>query len=532
MRRSDRSLRAAVYAGGLATVVGSLLLWVYWFYPVLGLDFASILPAMWELRDAFGRFGVVDVDFSPARCFGLPVFANPNAFVWSLFHPFALVLPALPATVAAAATILSFAYVGCVALLRRLGLGVGLATVLAVGWCVQGFCASHLIAGHVSYLQLSVLPLLLGALSRRELPWLERALVAFWLAHLVYTSGYYLLLIGIPALLLAAGVLELLMPARLAACGLGGAATVAVNLARTAPLALVMCAPKLLAVLDFTAMFPRLTHLDRIPVWKAFAYTASQYLVPLRWDVRSFTGWWYGNWEAYEMILPGVAYWLGWTIWICRRDVPVVRVIGICAVLLGVGTLLSSGLLGPVFAALPLLRSLHVNPRWNALVLLPFFALVVGALGSLPTRALPSSRSVAVLWVIVVLVPLQLLDRRDMQVAYADGQGIDAQRHHVDFCYEPIFGYRLEHFPIHGDLDFTSDVLVDPRCYLRSAGCPPGTPFTSAADRESLSRYALRDGRALVAWLKWPALAAYLVGCGCGFAWLGRTVVGLWRDEG
>lgn len=531
MDPSDRRTRIAIHAAGLATVVASLVAWTSWFYPLLGLDYASVLPAMYEMRDAFARFGRLDVDFSPFRCLGLPVFANPNAFVWSIYHPFALVLSELRAVVAGGAVILVFAYVGCVALLRGLGLGTGLAAGLAVAWCLQGFCASHLLAGHVSYLQLALQPLLLWLLAQKAPSWLARGAAAFWLAHLVYTAGYYLLLTGIPSLLLAAFVLERLAPARLAARGLGGTRTVAVNLAWAGPLALAMSAPKMLAVLDFTAMFPRLTQLDRIATWKALVYTASQYLVPVPFDARRFTGWWYGNWEAYEMILPGVAYWLAWTVWTHRRDVPPARVGGIIALLLAVGTVLSSGMLGPVFSALPLLQSLHVNPRWNALVLLPYFALAAGVAAALPATARPSTPWIAALWLLAVVVPFQLTDRRDMQIEYTDGQGIDAGRHRLGFCYEPIFGYRLEHFPVRGQVDFTSDLLADPRCYLRSAGCTPGTLLAAGPDREALERYALRDAHAPVVLLKWPALAAYLAGFACALAWLAHTAAGFWRDD-
>lgn len=531
MEHSERNTRIAIHAAGLATVVGSLLAWTYWFHPLLGLDYASVLPAMYEMRDAFARFGRLDVDFSPFRCLGLPVFANPNAFVWSVYHPFALFLAELRAVVAGGATILAFAYVGCVALLRGLGLGTGLAAALAVAWCLQGFCASHLLAGHVSYIQLALQPLLLSVLLQKAPTWIARGAAAFWLAHLVYTAGYYLLLTGIPSLFFAAFALERLAPARLDAHGLGGVRTIARNLAIVGPLALAMSAPKMLAVLDFTAMFPRLTHLDRIAAWKALVYTASQYLVPVPWDARRFTGWWYGNWEAYEMILPGVAYWLAWSVWMHRRALPLARVGGIVALLLAVGTVLSSGVLGPVFSALPLFQSLHVNPRWNALVLLPYFALVAGVAAALPAAARPSSPWIAALWMLAVLVPFQLTDRHDMQIEYTDGQGIDATRHRLGFCYEPIFGYRLEHFPVKGQVDFGSDVLVDPRCYLRSAVCKPGAPLAPGPDREALERYALRDAHAPVALLKWPALALYLVGFACALAWLAHTLAWLWRDE-
>ena len=51
MGLSPRTTTRTLYAGGLATVVGSLLGWVFWHYPLLGLDYASILPSMYEMRD-------------------------------------------------------------------------------------------------------------------------------------------------------------------------------------------------------------------------------------------------------------------------------------------------------------------------------------------------------------------------------------------------------------------------------------------------------------------------------------------------
>ncbi len=524
-----------LYGVGLVTVIGSLALWVYGYYPLLGHDYAALLPSMYEMRDAFTRFGRIDLDFSPFRCLGLPVFAHPNALVWSLFHPAALAFSELGGLFVTAATILAFAYVGCLRLVRGLGLRADLAALLAVGWCLQGFCVAHALAGHLNYLQLALLPLLLWVLVQRKPSWIELGLVAFWIAHLVYTSGYYLLLTGVPSVLLAAAFLDVLMPARLAARGLGGVRTAARNVLVAGPLALAMCAPKILAVLDFTALFPRIAHLDRIAVWKALVYTVSQYVFPFPWDVRAFTGWRYGNWEAYEFLFPGLIVWLAWVAWVHRRDVPIGRVLALFAGLVVVGTVLSSGVLAPVFAVLPLFESLHVNPRWNALVLLPFFALVLGVVGTLkPDARSLSGWPLAVLWAVFALAPLQLMDRTNMQIAYTDRQGIDDARHRLAFCYEPLFGYRLEHFPVRGAVDFTADVLVDPRCYLRSSGCRPGTTFgepgTDPADRLALASYALRAAHWPVRYLKWPALLVYFAGFGCALTWLGVAVRDLVHD--
>ena len=322
------------------------------------------------------------------------------------------------------------------------------------------------------------------------------------------------------------------MGARLATLGLGGLRTATRNCALAGLLALAMCGPKILAVLDFTALFPRLTHLDRIDAWRALAYTLSQYFVPVRYDVHRFAQWSYGNWECTSSILPGMIFWLAYLLYTHRRELPVRRFLTLFALLVVVGTVASSGLLAPVFDALPLLASLHVNPRWNAVVLLPFFVLTLAVFATLGSRrpALPTWQ-LAAFWTVFFLVPLQLLDKDDMQITYADRQGIDVARHHLDFCYEPLFGYRLENFPVRQNIDFTSDALVDPRCYLRSGQCRPGTlfgdPGTSAADRELLRSYALRDDYPPVARFKWISFAFYGVGFACALGWLARETAAL-----
>ncbi len=521
-----------LYGAGLATVIVALRLWMYWYYPLLGHDYAAVLPAMYEMRDAFARFGRLDLDFSPFRCLGLPVFAHPNALVWSVYHLAALALPELPGLYVATAAIMTAAYVGCVRLARGLGIRAELATLLAVGWCLQGFCVAHVLAGHVQFAQLALLPSLLWVLVQRRPSRIAVGAVAFWMAHFVYAAGYYLLLTGVPSLLLAAWFLESTLGARLSTLGLGGVRTAFRNCTAAGVVALAMCAPKILAVLDFTALFPRLTHLDRIDAWRALAYTLGQYVVPFRYDVRRFAGWPYGNWESYEVILPGMIVWLAYLLFAYRRELPVRRFVALFVLLVTVGAIVSSGMLAPVFEALPLLASLHVNPRWNAVVLLPFFVLTLAVFAALgPRRPAAPPWLLAAFAAVFVLVPLQFVDKDDMQITYTDRQGIDVARHRLGFCYEPLFGYRLESFPVRGNVDFTADALVDPRCYLRSARCRPGTlfgePGTREADRDLLLRYALRADDSPGARFTWLALVVYGVGFACALAWVGREAAAL-----
>jgi hypothetical protein len=204
--------------------------------------------------------------------------------------------------------------------------------------------------------------------------------------------------------------------------------------------------------------------------------------------------------------------------------------------LVAAGTLLSSGVLAPVFEALPLFKSLHVNPRWNAFVLLPFFSLALAAAGSLePRRLALAGWQLAVLWAVLFAVPLAFIDEVNMQITYPDRNGIDFARHRLLFCYEPLFGYRLETFPLGQNVNWAAEALVDPRCYLKSSQCRPGTVFgepgTNAADYALLASYALRDEYPPVKRFKWIALVVYGTGFGCALAWLGQAALHLLRES-
>jgi hypothetical protein len=297
-----------------------------------------------------------------------------------------------------------------------------------------------------------------------------------------------------------------------------------------------MCAPKALGVLNFTALFPRLIDLQRIDVWRALLYTLSQYVYPFPYDAGRLTGWSYGNWESYQFILPGMVYGLVYLLWRHRRQLPSARIVSLFAVLVVTGALLSSGVLRPVFEVLPLFRSLHVNPRWNAIVLLPFFVLALSVLGPLQPRDLPRSEwLLAVLWAIFFVVPLLFIDKSNMVITYTDRLGIDFARHRLAFCYEPLFGARLEKFPLGPLVDWRNSPFVDPRCYLQSSHCRPGTILGGAggnpADDEALARYALRDEYPPVKYFKWISLLVYFAGFGCALAWIAQAARALLRGD-
>lgn len=530
-----RLKRELVYFGaGLAAVFISVTAWLFWYYPTMGHDHASGIPALFELRDAWQRFGVLDIDFSAVRCLGLPNFSSPNSLSWSLPHFLTLAFPEVYAFWTFLLLLGLVSYFGAYRLCRGLGVRVELSFLLAMGWCLQGYAVSHVLPGHATYIQFLLWPLLLWIVLQEKMGWLAWLTAAYWVAHLFYTSGFYLFLVGVPAILASAWILQTFLADRLRAARLGGLKRVFLNLLLVGPLVALMIFSRILGAFNFTSMYPRLAELVRIDDSSALLYTLSNYFYPFPYDVKDMTGWWYGNWESYEFILPGFAYFLIWIGWRKHREVQWPKALGVFLAIVLAGTVLSSGLLAPVFHALPVFKSLHVNPRWNGFVILPFFALALSMLVRAGYDVKPLPRPLFWFFALAFFAtPFFFIDKTNMAITYPDGAGIDRTRARVAFCYEPLFGYGLENFPLGPKANWMQEALVDPRCYLKSSGCPPGSPIQRPGvdpdDDRKLRSYALREDYAPVRVGKPFSVGFFLVGMIAAFAWLGRQFRDLWR---
>lgn len=526
MGTSLKKFRAGWELAGWLAVGLSYYLWIFAFYPTLGHDFAMGVPGMFELRQAWKVHGVLDIDFSPFRCLGLPLFSNPNSLVWSFYQLAAIVFESeIRAIFAVLLTFATLGYWGTLWLLKNWGVERRTRVFLALGWCVQGFCMTHILPGHTNYAQFAVFPWLLGLLLGRKLSWPHIFAAAFLMAHLLFTSGYYLLLVGIPSVAVAALIWQWLGAPQVENGNFGTTKHVLRNGAIAGALAIGMTLPKILGVLNFTALFPREVSLDHIGIGDALAYVAGNYFYPFPYDVRALTGWWYGNWESYEFLYPGLIYVLLYGAFRFTKRAPWKKAGLVFAGLLVAGVLLSSGVLAPIFESLPFFKSLHVNPRWNSFLMLPSLATVACLAAALlvtkknqePVKV--PGMLLGVLSALCLLTPLLYLDRENMQINYPNRAGIDFGLERAQFCYEPIFGYGLESFPLGRQTNWLQDKLVDPRCYLKSGHCQPGA-FLEAnpEERKQLASYSLKDDYAPVKALKPWAFVLYLLGF-VGLVW-------------
>ena len=504
------------------SIAASLAVWLFAFFPLMGNDYKFWVPLIYEGRVAWSSFGTLDYDFSPLRCLGLPAFASPNSLIFSIEHALSLLGNDLFALTAGIAAVFAFAFLGALQLFRRFGLPERAALLMATGWCLQGWACARVVAGHLPFIQFLLAPWLLSVLIRGRARWPELLAAAFWLSHMLYSGAFYSFLISS----LGIGLCLLVLAHPLAApLGRPDWRDVLRKTGTIAGLVVAMVAAKLLAVLDFQALFPREARLVQVPFWKSLLFAASNLAIPLPVPYGSLVGWPFGNWESYQFLYPGLFFVLlvmAWQLPTRRR-----RALGTLLALLLVGSaLFTSGLLAGLFAKLPVLASLHVNPRWNAAILLPL--VVLACVVIVGTGFLEAGRDRVGFWVLLALfvfAPLQFLDRIDMRIGYLYHDEVHESEGRVDFCYEPSFGYGLEHFPEDPRrIDWLHDELRDPRCLLASHACKPGSRFERPEDRAQLERYVLRDVHASS--LRRPSLLLYLTG---GFAAL-FCLIALVRD--
>jgi hypothetical protein len=520
----DSASPALLFVSCLLVVAASLGVWLFAFYPLMGNDYKFWVPLISEGRIAWSSFGVLDYDFSPLRCLGLPAFASPNSLLFSLQHGLSLLGNDLLALTGGIAFVFAFAFVGALRLFRHFGLPDRASLLMATGWCLQGWACSRVIAGHLPFVQLLLAPWLLYVVIAGRASWIALLAAAFGFAHMLYSGAFYSFIITSISLGLCLFVLSQKLAEPL--CRLH-ARQVARNLLWIALLVAAMAGPKALAAMDFLELFPREARLAQVPFWRALGYAAGNVAIPFPVSWGGLVGWPFGNWESYQFLYPGLFFVLAVLAW--QRGTAASKQAGIgLLALLVLSALFTSGLLAPVFAALPVLESLHVNPRWNAMILLPAVLLacvVIADIGFL--REGEDRVGYWVLLALFALAPLQFLDRIDMRIGYLYHDGVHEDLARVDICYEPIFGYGLERFPLDPrKIDWLRDEPRDPRCLLASHDCRPGQGFERAEDREALERYALVDERASV--LRGPSLAIYLVGfCALVYSFAGLLRAGV-----
>ena len=513
-------------------ILVSLSFWIYAYYPRLGHDYTYWIPQLYEFNIAWKNFDKVIYDFSPVRCLGLPSFSHPNTLQLSLFHIAGLAMREIWAIQLVFFFILLFSFFGVFLLCRHLLLEKPVAILLALGWVLQGWIATRVLVGHVPFIHLALAPWILFALiSRRNLFVILAA--AFWLAHTLYSAAFYTTAIMLASISLGLAVLRILQPDN----EIIDWKRVTQNFFLVFLIAGLICLPKVIGSLDFLSLFPREHPFQQANPGGTLLYALSNLFYPFPYNISRATGWQYGSWESYQYLLPLLFPALTIVLIRQRTRVSWKPVLLVFAGLTGISVLLTSGLLGNLFSALPILKSFHVNPRWNGVVLLPMLLLAVVVMrqtGFLAATNRANRLGLSFFFATFSLIPLLYVGPSASWGIYPDGIGIHRAANRIGFCYEPIFGYDLENFPgLRADLNWIREPLRNPRCLLKSGQCEPGSGFSDTSDQERLVRFDLDQPNTAVRWLRPFSLllyAAALVGMLVAFTRMAIETVNQCRD--
>lgn len=496
--------------------------------------------------------------FSPAFCGGVPLLANPASIYYSV--PQFLTFFADPVT-AARLTLLVFAAAGYAGFwflaVRVFRATAGTAALGATVFLFNGFYAHRLVIGHLEYHGFMLVPLVAGLVAEAAGAMPDGGPRQRLRCILLSGIGFaYMFMSGMATLMPAAALAVLGVGLLAALVHPDGVRPVRLVLATAASAgaACLLSAAKLSAALHYLTAFPRDAY--RLPGVEGMGKLVENVLKALAFgggavDVGSVMsgGQWFidrHEWEYGVTVVPFVLA----GVFVLVRVRRFVRNIGPPA--FAAGTAARAAALAAA-AAVPLLLNLY-EPSWNRwirsipgignatlqlrwlIVYLPLLALTcvvcVESAGPLRRRRI----GIVVAGVLAVVGQNGLTDRDAYRgqryeparilaaheaamrtgrppavrwvVAYRDGRGNTATPLYRNdalavggsqlLCYEHMFGFRLENFPL-GSLHPGSvlDVfdgrlnLKDPACYLypEENGCRPGEHF-AVSERDSLLRLA------------------------------------------
>ena len=367
-------------------------------YPVVGHDLRYYIPRLLD-TDLHLRLNGLGIQwYTPSFGGGLPAFPNPQHLQHSILQVLTFFVNPWLAVLMAMAIFELAGFYACYCFLhRRLGLQPEASVLGAVFLVANGFYLEHMIVGHVGFQMFPLIAVLLLALTDTRRPVAAVAsVVALVLAVMVYQAGIYLIILlglsiglTLPVVMLINA--RLINVVRVAAIGvLGGA------------LALLIASPKISAVMAFMQHFPRevedvydagfVQALAGLGVQLVGAMVIAPVVLLAGQAPESlaagFTwitgvGEQIGMWEidtglSPVLLLCLVAAAIQFTVsprarasWrLDRRQLLALAATLVIAWVLVEATL-ARGLVYPWLKTLPILKSLHVNPRVAATFILP-----------------------------------------------------------------------------------------------------------------------------------------------------------------
>jgi hypothetical protein len=447
-----------ISAASLITIILVVLYLIFIHFPLMGHDYSLGISWSNDYQYAWKKFGVFNIIFTPQRCLGVPVWSNPIGVNFSLYHVLSIIFKDINVIVIYTIIILSTSYFGVRKFLSLFEINGPWQTYLAIGWCLQGYITTRAVVGHLPFINLGLWPFYAYLLIKKNNSFkkniLSCLLFSIAYAHDFYMANTYLFVMfpiafAILLVIMKMNQFEFDLKWTTKRFLLGSLLTTAI------------IAPKVIAVFKFTRNFQRDLSFFPIKLIDSINYIFMNLVIPVPLNYNEMTGWNYGNWESISYIFP-----LLFPILICKSSLEIKkysRIFVSFLILLGVGIFIASGSYAEIIKNIPVVKSFHVNPRWMPII----------SLGLLSVSVFFLKRAQLKPWLAILLttlslgIPFYFIDEDYFEITYLYRRGMDVAKNRISYCYEPIFGYRLELLPadkIKGD-------YLDPRCYISQNKC-------------------------------------------------------------
>ncbi len=166
-------------------------------YPWVGQDFGFFMPRLIDTYLHLKLNGLAIQWYTPNFGGGLPAFANPHHLEYSLAQLLMFWLDPWQAFLTALGVFTAIGYVGAYIFQREiLKFEMKAATLGAIFFSFSGFYLGHMLIGHVSFLQFPLLPIVPYLLLTRRLPpWGAGMMLSLLVASVIYSGGFYILVI-------------------------------------------------------------------------------------------------------------------------------------------------------------------------------------------------------------------------------------------------------------------------------------------------------------------------------------------------
>jgi hypothetical protein len=537
----------------LIVINGFMIAFLNLKYPLVGHDYNLGIPSILDSALHFRLNGLKIQWFTPSFGGGIPAFPNPNNGQFSLVVLLATFLPPWQAVIFSTAAYISVGFVACEYFLRHtLNFHWTASQLGAVFFSANGFMMERVAVGHMGYFTFPLIALFLIALLDNSLSVkTSAALMGVLVGLLVHFAGYFILIVFALSILIVLPIVYILDPSLLSwkrffsVLALGGAVGLLISIS------------KLTAVYSFMRFFPRsvadhyqtpfllglfglflqlLGTMNLAPLFQVAGLnpdTIPNYiLAATRAD--------YGLWEMDMSITPVVFIVLlvGVDVFFHHPKQYLARILDgnrkfafillLLTIWVAIEFTLAKGFFYPVLRHLPILSSLHVNPRFAAAFIFPL-AFVAALIFNKWTASQPASRLLPALSVINLLAVLPLgaffLYRSDLHYRFYDirqGQKIFEQIQSGDSfevtavgdtfdntdamltrtsnlnLYEPAFGYELEDF--HPQIQ-PGSVWSESDGYFNMTN-PTGYVYPELNNNKPFTRFRVEDKQTLELFLK------------------------------